>query len=174
MKFLDNLWLALDALRSNLMRSILTTLGIVIGIFAVIAMVSIGEGAKSEITSQIEALGSNLLTVTPGRSSTGSRIGAFGSGTSLTQNHVTLIEKCPSVALAAPEVGSSMTVSVGKASMVTNIVGTTEPYAQIRNLAVDRGVFFGGQEVDTASRVAVIGAEVAEELFPDQDPHRRL
>lgn len=170
MKFLDNLWLALDALRSNLMRSILTTLGIVIGIFAVIAMVSIGEGAKSEITGQIEALGSNLLTVTPGRISSGSQIGAFGSGTSLTEDHLPLIEACPSVALAAPEVGTNMTVSVGKASMVTNIIGTTGPYAQIRNLGIERGMFFGAQEVEAASRVAVIGADVAAELFPDQDP----
>ncbi len=170
MKFLDNLWLALDALRSNLMRSILTTLGIVIGIFAVIAMVSIGEGAKSEITGQIEALGSNLLTVTPGRVSSGSSIGAFGSGTSLTQDHLALIEACPSVALAAPEVGSNMSVSVGKTSMITNIIGTTGPYAQIRNLGIERGLFFGTREEDAASRVVVIGAGVAEELFPNQDP----
>ena len=110
MKLRDNLWMALDALRGNPLRSFLTALGVIIGVAAVITMVSMGEGAKSQVTGQIQALGSNLLMVIPGRAGDG---GSLGSGTALTDKVLPAIAACPAVKRVAPEAGGQ--AEIGRA-----------------------------------------------------------
>ncbi|MGE5552050.1 MAG: ABC transporter permease [Bacteroidota bacterium] len=168
MRFGDNLAVAASSLRGNPLRSFLTTLGVVIGVTAVIIMVSIGEGAKAQVTNQIRALGSNLLMVSPGRMNQGR--GAFGSGTTLTNKIPPLLEGCPSVKMVAPEAGTQREVSFGSRSTITSITGVTEIYPAVRNLTVASGAFFNAEDVHSARKVAVIGQDVVTELFPDQDP----
>jgi len=166
MKIADNLKVALGTLRGNPLRSFLTALGVVIGVSAVIVMVSIGEGAKAQVTSQIQALGSNLLMVTAGRRERG----AFGSGTPMTNEILPVIQACPSIKNAAPEASGQESVSYGSNSMTTSITGTTANYREIRNLKLARGSFFGSEDERLGAKVAVLGNDVVTELFPDTDP----
>ncbi|MGQ9779555.1 MAG: ABC transporter permease [Bacillota bacterium] len=166
MRVRDNLWVAFGALLGNPLRSFLTALGVVIGVGAVIVMVSIGEGARAQVTQQIQSLGSNLLMVMPGRM----QRGAWGSRPTLTNDLVPVVAACPSVKRVAPEASGMRQVSFGDASIMTNVTGVTEDYWAVRKLGLASGAFFGEAEVRAARKVAVIGAEVAKELFPNQDP----
>ena len=176
MKITDNLKVAFGALRSNPMRSFLTALGVVIGVTAVIMMVSIGEGARALITNQIRGLGSNLLMITSGRMQQGrdenrrGTAGAFGSGISLDNDVVPIIAACPSIQNVAPEAGGNQTVSTGTSSVQTSVIGTTPAYPVIRNLTMAGGSFFTDLEEQAARKVAVLGNDVVTQLFPDQDP----
>ena len=166
MKLTDNFKVAVGTLRGNPLRSFLTALGVVIGVSAVIVMVSIGEGAKVQVTSQIQALGSNLLMITAGRRERG----AFGSGKPLTNDILPVIQACPSIKSVAPEASGQMSVSFGPNSLTTSVTGTTEDYVGVRNLEIARGAFFAAEDVRLGTRVAVLGSEVAAELFPGADP----
>ena len=166
MKFVDNLGVAAGSLRGNPLRSFLTTLGVVIGVSAVIIMVSIGEGAKAQVTSQVQALGSNLLMITAGRRERG----AFGSGKPLTNDILPAIQACPSLKNVAPEASGQESVSCGGNSMTTSVTGTTDNYAEVRNLTLARGSFFGPEDVRLGTKVAIIGNDVVTQLFPATDP----
>ena len=167
MKDSENVMMAFRNILNNKIRSFLTMLGIIIGVGAVIAMVSIGEGAKNRVTDSISAMGSNLLIVTPGRG------GGFGEGTTihLTRKEVELFQKSSShIKAIVPEVRTSQTVAYGGNSMSTTIQGCTVDYPSVRNYKVASGRFFTDNEVNSRRRVAVIGSYVAEELFADSNP----
>lgn len=169
MKASENVAMAFKNIVNNKIRSFLTMLGIIIGVGAVITMISIGEGAKNRITDSITAMGSNLLIVTRGR---GGRGGGFGQGaTPLGRKEVELIqENSFHIKTIAPEVRSNQTVAYGGNSMNTTIQGCTVDYPSVRNYKIASGRFFTGDEEKGRSRVAVIGSYIAAELFPGSNP----
>ncbi|HEY2931860.1 MAG TPA: ABC transporter permease [Acidobacteriota bacterium] len=171
-----NLWVtlkvALHALGRNKMRSILTMLGIIIGVGAVIAMVSIGQGASATIQSQIAQLGNNMLFVWSGSSMAGGMRSGVGSATTLTADDVEAIEReCPSVRAASPSVraGGQLVFGNQNWSASGGISGTNEKFPSIREWHVAIGQFFTEGDVRTASRVCVLGKTVADNLFAGTD-----
>jgi putative ABC transport system permease protein len=165
--------LALRALARNKMRSILTMLGIIIGVGAVIAMVGIGQGASASIQSQISQLGDNMLYVSAGSSNTGGTRGGFGSATTLTVEDVQAIElEIPSVRAVSPNIRASGQLVFGNQNWVASsgILGVSEKFPEIRLWQIDSGEFFTENDVKAASRVAVLGKTVADNLFAGTDP----
>jgi putative ABC transport system permease protein len=162
---------AFQALGRNKMRSILTMLGIIIGVGAVIAMVSIGQGAQETIAQQIASAGSNMLFVTPGAwNSGGVRMGA-GTTSHLTVEDYQAIEReCPAVKLASPVTRSNASVIYGNQNWFTNIQGYNTNFSAIRLWDVESGAFFTDQDVSTDQRVCVLGRTVADNLFAGADP----
>jgi len=159
-------------LLANKMRSFLTALGIVIGVAAVIGMLGVGEGARYHVTSQIEKLGSNVLTVfyRPPRNKE-QALEWRGRSEGLTYEDVLAIEEeCPAVVRAAPELRTSVSVRYLDEEWDTRIIGTTPSYQDIRNHHVEEGRFFGREEMEAWAKVCVIGRTVKEELFGDEDP----
>jgi len=168
---LASIGIALGALRVNRMRSALTMLGIIIGVAAVIAMVAVGSGATARIQQQIESIGSNLILVSPGSiTSSGIRLGS-GATVTLTDDDAKAIQnECPSVAVVAPASRGGAQVTFGNSNWATSIMGTTPEYLTIRDLSAISGRPLNSQDVDSSSRVAMLGATVAENLFGDSDP----
>jgi putative ABC transport system permease protein len=148
-------------------------LGIIIGIGSVIAMVSIGQGAQSSIQSSIEGLGSNLLTIFPGALQPGRGIVSSGRGAaqSLKNEDIDVLKEIDGIALIAPELDRRFQIvsSVGNNTNST-VIGTVADYASVRNLVVSEGAFFTDTQDKSLSKVAVIGATAATDLFGDQDP----
>ncbi len=169
MKASENAMMAFRNILNNKIRSFLTMLGIIIGVAAVISMISIGEGAKKRVTDSITAMGSNLLIVTRGR---GGRGGGFGQGSAtLGRKEVELIQNSSSfITNIAPEVRTNQNVAYAGSSMNTSIIGCTVNYPSVRNYQVDSGRFFTQDEVDDRRRVAVLGSYIKNELFPDSNP----
>ena len=164
MNLLELIRLAFGRLRTSRLRSALTMLGVIIGVASVVALVSVGQGATAGITSQIQALGTNLLTVNPGSSSTGlTRLG-FGTASTLTLDDSAAIGQLSGIASVAPEVTTSKLVIAGTKNTTTTIVGTTAAYAGIRNEALYQGAFLNDASEDGSLRVAVIGATTATDL----------
>jgi putative ABC transport system permease protein len=160
---------ALDALLSNKLRTSLAILGIVIGIGAVVALITLGQGATASITSSISALGSNLLTVQPGASNQGGIRGAAGSGSSLTFEDAQAIAKDPSItAVAAVSAEASRNYQITHSRQNTNarVTGVLPPYLQIHNDTVAEGSFLRDNDVTSLAKVAVLGATIAADLFP--------
>lgn len=155
------------ALTSNKARTSLTMLGVVIGISSVIVMVGVGQGATASVTASVSSLGSDLLIISPGSSSSTSGVrGAFGSSTTLTVEDAEAIASSASTVKAvAPMVTSNQQVVYKTANTNSRIVGTTADYASVRNLTLSSGSFIGEQNVTSYSRVAVIGATISETLF---------
>ena len=173
MNLIATIKLALNALARNKMRSILTMLGIIIGVGAVIAMVGIGQGASASIQSQISQLGNNLLYVSAGSSSAGGIRGGSGTGTTLTVEDIEAIEReVPSVRAASPSLraGGQLVFGNQNWSASSGIIGANEKFPEIRGWQVGSGDFFTGADVRTAARVAVLGKTVADNLFAGMDP----
>jgi len=165
--------LALRALARNKMRSILTMLGIIIGVGAVIAMVGIGQGASASIQSQISQLGNNLLYVSAGSSSSGGLRGGSGTGTTLTVEDIEAIgREIPSISAASPSVraGGQLVFGNQNWSASSGIIGANEKFTEIRGWKVSSGDFFTEADVRTSARVAVLGKTVADNLFAGMDP----
>lgn len=165
--------IAIRALGRNKMRSVLTMLGIIIGVGAVIAMVGIGQGASASIQSQIANLGNNMLFVMSGSMNTGGMRGGAGSSNNLTPEDADAIEReCPSVRAVSPGVRASGQLVFGNQNWVASsgIQGTNEKYPDIRAWPVGSGEFFTEGDVRTAARVCVIGKTVADNLFSGSDP----
>jgi len=157
---------ATRALLRNKMRSVLTTLGIVIGVGAVIAMVAMGEGAKAQVQAAFDAMGNNLLIITSGASSAGGARGGFGSQPTLTWEDLQAIQsQVPTAKLVAPQLQSRGQVLSEDQNWSTQIIGTTPEFFEIRNWPVARGSPFGQPEVDGGAKVAVLGDTVVEQLF---------
>lgn len=157
-------------LNANKMRTGLAVLGIVIGISSVIALVSMGESSKRAVQSQIQSIGSNLLTVSPGFQSSSGVRGAMGGATTLTNEDATAIKEAPSVTTienVSPEYTSRAQVIAGRNNANTQIVGVEPIYAAVRKLTLSSGVFITDQQVANISKVAVIGPTVAADLFGD-------
>lgn len=163
--------MALDGLVTNKLRSLLTMLGIIIGVGAVIAMVSLGFGISDRIQSSIAALGSNLIIITPGgTTATGQRVQA-GTGARLTYDDSKAIAKqVENINYVAPAVSRSYQVVFNNQNWVTQVEGTTPEFLSVRNFNMGRGEFFSNRDLDSRARVAVIGATIAENLFLDSNP----
>jgi putative ABC transport system permease protein len=164
---------AFRALVRNKMRAILTMLGIIIGVSAVIAMVSIGQGAQASVQAQIESIGTNLLFVSAGAQNVGGvRSGTGDSGTNtLTVEDLDAIKReVPSVAMVTPTVNSRTQLVVGNMNWNTSLQGVSEQYPEVRKWNIQSGSFFTDADVRTAGRVIVIGQTIADNLFPGMDP----
>jgi len=163
---------AFRALAANKVRAALTMLGVIIGVGAVVAMVSLGAGASYSVSSRIEGLGSNLITVVPGPGGFGGGARqAVGSGASLTlaDSHA-IADSVAAVTQVSPELGQSTQVIYGNRNINATITGVTPSYEQVRNAAVDVGRFIDETDSRTSARVAVVGANVVEELFGGGNP----
>jgi putative ABC transport system permease protein len=164
---------AFRALVRNKMRAALTMLGIIIGVSAVIAMVSIGQGASASVQAQIESIGTNLLFVSAGAQNVGGvRSGTGDSGTNtLTVEDLDAIKReVPSVSMVTPTVNARSQLVSGNANWNTSVQGVSEQYPDVRKWTVQSGEFFTDADVRTAARVIVIGQTVADNLFPGMDP----
>ncbi|HMM22780.1 MAG TPA: ABC transporter permease [Selenomonadales bacterium] len=169
--FWESVIIALDGLKANKMRSFLTMLGIIIGVGAVIAMVSIGMGVREKVETSIASLGSNLLIVMPGATSpSGARLAA-GSTTTLTNDDARAIARSiPEAVAIAPSVGRQYQIVYGNQNWVTSIQGTTPEFLTVRDFAVETGSFFTPKDVDTRARVVVLGKTTADNLFGEISP----
>ncbi|MCP8967556.1 ABC transporter permease [Ectobacillus ponti] len=167
MKFWESVKMSLSSLRTNLMRSILTMLGIIIGVSAVISMVSIGQGASANVASQINGLGSNLLIVTSGQARQGNVQMGAGSLNTLTMEDADALAGQPSIAGVTPLTSRQGTVVWHNQSYATTIEGASESYPEVRSFSVRSGRFFTKFEVKGQANVAVIGPEVVRSLFGD-------
>ena len=162
---------SLRALSRNKMRSFLTALGIIIGVGAVIAMVSIGQGARLEVEVRFESMGTNLLFVRPGSRSYMGRSGGGGSYTNLTEADANaILENCDAVKFISPNVNGRAQVIYQNKNWNTSIYGVGEKYPEIRNWNVETGFFFTESQIRSAQKVAVLGSEVSQNLFEGADP----
>ena len=164
---------AFRALVRNKMRAALTMLGIIIGVAAVIAMVSIGQGASASVQAQIESIGTNLLFVSAGAQNVGGvRSGTGDSGTNtLTVEDLDAIKReVPSVSMVTPAVNARSQLVAGNMNWNTSVQGVSEQYPDIRKWTVQSGAFFTDADVRTAARVIVIGQSIGDNLFPGTDP----
>jgi putative ABC transport system permease protein len=164
---------AFRALVRNKMRAALTMLGIIIGVAAVIAMVSIGQGASASVQAQIESIGTNLLFVSAGAQNVGGvRSGTGDTGTNtLTVDDLEAIKReVPSVSMVTPNVNARSQLVAGNMNWNTSVTGVSEQYPEIRKWPVATGSFFTDADVRTAARVIVIGQTLADNLYPGADP----
>jgi putative ABC transport system permease protein len=167
----QTLRVALRALLRNKLRSFLTTLGIIIGVGAVIAMMAIGAGAKSQVEQAFAAMGTNLLIVLPGSSSAGGQRGGFGSQPTLTHDDLDALSQVPTVKAVAPALRSNQSLVSDEANWTTSVTGTTPDYFDIRNWPMESGVGITSQDVETGTKVVVLGKTVVEKLFgANSDP----
>ena len=167
----QTLKLALQALVRNRSRSLLTMLGVVIGVAAVIVTVALGTGAKSSVANQINSLGSNLIIVIPGSvQSSGARTGNGGAST-LTVADGLAIAKVPGVSAVSPSVNVRGQLVAGGQNWQTQVAGVAPTYTVVRSWDVSSGRFFTQAETDAAAKVVVLGQTVVRQLFPDgSDP----
>ncbi|TWH47357.1 putative ABC transport system permease protein [Sporomusa sp. KB1] len=169
--FWESVKIALDALVSNKLRSILTMLGIIIGVGAVIAMVSIGMGVRDKVSSSIASLGSNLIIVTPGAASSSGVRQAAGTNITLTlKDAEAMAREVNGIGAVAPSVSKQYQMVAGNMNWTTSVQGTTPEYLEVRNLSVQAGSFITDEDVESRNRVAVIGTTVASNLFTNINP----
>ncbi len=169
---IETLRIALRALMRNKTRSSLTALGIIIGVAAVIAVMAIGEGAKHQIEAQFAAMGTNLLILQPGSSMASGVRGGSGSSASLTWDDLKAIQtQVASVTGAAPSLRSSATLVSEEQNWTTSVIGTTPDYFVIRNWPILNGTGLSVSDVDSGTKVVVLGTTVADKIFgPNSDP----
>ena len=173
--FLQSLLIALRALRVNKMRSLLTMLGIIIGIAAVIAMVAIGAGASKMISDQIASIGSNLLLVIPGSTTSGGLRSGSGGMPTLTFDDARAIKtECPSVADVAPTVRGSAPIVYGNQNWSTIVLGVPPEVLTVREWSLSAGRNISNSDVDGAAKNCIIGQTVADNLFGSADPIGRV
>jgi putative ABC transport system permease protein len=170
-KIISSVKIAFRALRTNKMRSALTMLGIIIGVAAVIAMVAVGSGAEARIKEQIASIGSNLIIVLSGSvTSSGMRMGTGNAQTLTLDDGIAILRECDAAAATAPVVRGGAQVIYGDNNWGTQIMGTTPDYLPIRDLTVEKGQSFSTQDVDGATKVALLGKTVVDNLFYGEDP----
>ena len=171
MKWKSLIKVALKSIMKNRMRSFLTMLGIIIGVASVIALISVGRGTQSDISGKIQSLGTNLLMVVPGASGFGGVSRGAGSWHTLTMDDATKVEKEATLLTnVSPVIRESAQVIAGRNNWFTSVQGVASNYTVIRSWPVDRGEFFAERDVKALAKVAVLGATVADTLFPGQDP----
>ena len=167
----ESITIALHELFANKLRSALTMLGIIIGVAAVIAMVSVGMGVKSNVEDSMASLGSNMLIVTPGAANSGGIRGAAGSRETLKYDDAVAIKKkIKNIDYVSPIVQRSYQIVYGNQSWNTVVMGVTPEYMSIRSLTLTVGTFISQTDNDKRQRVAVIGPTVAANLFGSQNP----
>ena len=165
MSFLSTLQIAVAALLRNKTRSLLTVLGVIIGVGAVIAMVSIGEGAKARVAQTFESMGTSTLIVRSGSSRSGGVRGGAGSRQSITWDDLAAIEQLGSISAVAPELSTRVQVMSEVTNWSTSVVGTTPAWFTIRNMTLASGEAFTEIDLAAGNKVAVIGPTVALNLF---------
>jgi len=172
MSMLNTFRIAFSALNRNKLRTALTTLGMIIGVAAVISMISIGNGARASVEQQISSAGTNLIIVLAGSSNQGGVRMGTGAVSSLTADDAYAIQReVPGVRYVAPQISTRAQVVAGNQNWSTSIQGTDVDFPSIRSWTLQSGSFFTQQEVVRAAKVAVIGATVRDELFgPMADP----
>ncbi len=171
MRIIATTVIALRALRRNKMRSVLTALGMIIGVGAVIAMVSIGNGAKSQVETSIASLGQNVVTVFPGTFTSGGARGGWGSASSLTPEDALAIQnEITGVVAVSAEVRDRQQVLANGLNWNTTVFGESPEFLGIRVWGLTDGVMFTEAEVRGAAKVAVIGQTIADQIFPGSDP----
>jgi putative ABC transport system permease protein len=163
----------LEAVVTHRLRSCLTVLGIMIGITAVILTVGLGEGAQQQVSSEITALGSNLLTVSPGSTTSSAGIrGGFGSASTLTVGDANALASktvAPDVAAVAPTTSESESLVAGTTNWTTTVVGSNPSWLTVRGRSMTEGRFIAGHDLATRADVVVLGSTTAEELFGARD-----
>ena len=171
---METLRTAIDAIRTRRMRSALTMLGILIGIAAVMLTVGLGQGAQQQVASQINKLGSNLLIVSPGSSTSLSGVrGGRGSATTLTTADATTLANplvAPDIEAVAPASTTETSLTANGTNWTTSVVGTTPPWPQVRARSMASGRFFTDQELIDAQPEVVLGQTTAQQLFGTRDP----
>jgi len=172
MNLAELLQLAWESIGSNKMRSLLTMLGIIIGVASVIIMISISSGTEASIEEQITGLGSNLVYVTTSFSRGGAREGmGMPSGGLVYDDAFAIAEEVNGVAAVVVEQSSSETVKAGNVMLEgVTILGTTADFPSVRDMEIDEGRYFNQREVDRTQKVVVLGSTLAQELFGDADP----
>ena len=169
MSWSESLRTALEALRLHRMRSTLTVVGIMIGVAAVILTVGFGQGAQDQVKSQIDSLGSNLLVISPGSStSSGGIRGGLGSASTLTIADAEALNSkvaAPDIAGVAPQTQSSASLTAGTTNWTTSVVGTTQSWLDVRSQKLASGRFITDEDVATQAAVVVLGATTSQELF---------
>jgi putative ABC transport system permease protein len=166
----ETLRFALSTLRANPLRTLLTTLGVLIGVAAVVALLAIGRGSQQTITASITSNGANLLTVRAGASRSGGVRGAVGDSSSLTMADAEALAdsaRNPDVALVSPEYSGNAQLVAGSNNVNARVTGASVVYAEVHNSALAEGSFIGADDVRATAKVIVLGANVAETLFPD-------
>lgn len=167
----SNFKIALRSLKINKMRSILTSLGIIIGVSAVIIMLSVGEGAKSKISKDIESIGSNLLMVMSGSTTAGGvRMGGGTQPTLKLQDAEAILKECPSVADVAPVVAEVKQLVFSNQNWSTSVSGVTSEYFNVNNWEIQSGRELTEEDDKNATKVTVLGSTVVTNLFGDLDP----
>jgi putative ABC transport system permease protein len=156
---LQSIKMAMRSIKGNKLRSVLTMLGIIIGVSSVIVLVSIAQGSTSNVTSQINNLGTNLIT-----------INTFGTDLSLTEDKINKLEDIDGVKAISPVVSGRVTVKKDKTSSQTTLTGTNAAYETVRNTKVSSGRFLTDLDVEYRQKIAVIGATTAETLFGTESP----
>ena len=171
MKVESTFKIAFRALRRNKLRSVLTALGIIIGVGAVIAMVSIGNGAKAQVEQQIASLGENVILIFSGSvTSSGIRTGWGSAGTLKIEDAEAIRHEVPGVIAVSEEVISTRQVSAGNQNWFTRVYGESPEYFDIRQWPLSNGASFTGQDVRSSNKVCVIGRTTASQVFGSEDP----
>ncbi|HWV48318.1 MAG TPA: ABC transporter permease [Microbacterium sp.] len=165
----ETLATAWHAIRSHTLRSLLTVLGILVGIAAVVVTVGLGLGTQKDVSEQISSLGSNLLIVSPGSSTDSSGVrGGFGSSTTLTAADAEALDSeiaAPDVLSVAPEKTASLALEANDTNWTTTVTATTVSWTEVRSRTLAAGDFFSAEEYSAGDRVVVLGPETADELF---------
>lgn len=173
MRFGRGIWesirIAISSLRANKLRTILTMLGIIIGVASVVALLAIGNGATASVTERISSIGTNLLSISPGQA--GRRPGEVSSqAQSLTMADAEALASLPGVAAIAPVFQGSAQVIAGANNSQSTVMGVNTAYFGVRNLTIHRGNLLSAEQVTNMASVAVLGSVVAEDLFGQQNP----
>lgn len=163
-----------EGIRSHQLRSVLTMLGILIGVAAVILTVGLGQGAQAQVAASIDKLGSNLLVVYPGSATTTTGVrGGRGTASTLTTRDATALADptvAPDVAAVAPVASSSLALTAGASSWSTSVVGTTPSWQEVRSRTVSSGRFITQTDLDQGNQVVVLGTTTATQLFGQRNP----
>jgi putative ABC transport system permease protein len=163
--------IALRALRRNKLRTLLTMLGMIIGVGAVIAMVGIGNGAKTQIENQIASMGQNVVLVFSGSFTRGGVHSGWGGAGTLTIEDAEAIQReVPGVTVVSPEVRSGTQIAAGNQNWSTQILGESADYFTLRQWPLSEGSSFSEQDVRSANKVAVVGQTIVDQLYPGEDP----
>jgi len=171
MRYLAVIKIAFRALRRNKMRTVLTMLGIIIGVGAVIAMVALGRGAKAQVEARIAALGQNVIQVFSGSVNRGGVFSGFGGAGTLTVDDALAIQnEVPGVLAVSPEVRNGAQITAGENNWSTQVMGEGVDYLIIRQWDLAEGAMFTDVDVRSAAKVCVLGKTTADRLFPDDDP----
>jgi putative ABC transport system permease protein len=175
MNYWQSVRIALRALKVNALRSVLTMLGIVIGVGAVITMIAVGSGGQAQVVERIRSLGANLLVVTPGAQIDGrARLGAGTRHTLIEDDAEAIAAEISSIVVAAPAVIGNAQIIYGNRNWSTSIAGVVPDHLVARDWRPRSGAAFTLTDVDSASKVALLGATAAEKLFEDEDPVGKL